>query len=198
MDTTIIAQSLNNWKDIATQGDKLVDFLSQGNCFFYNRPDNTKTDGQIHAYPAIYDSRLVFLVIPAEYDNQQYKEQLSKYVEVCPLVFVSPNGSNRIPDGVAKERVENWDKHYNSWVPKQSATTTGIFMAFTIAVEDFEVKETIVNLALMANGEQDIPFTADVVISNKEANKVYYDDFAKSVPPYSLTATANSFYLLTL
>ena len=200
MEVKVIAQSLANWAAISKQSDKLVEYLSQGNSFIYNLPAYAVSSPNIHAYPAIHNSKLVFLLIPSQYDNELYAKQISKYVVVCPVGYLVEGGygSDRIPAGVAKARMTCWDENYTAWVPKQAASTDGIFMAFSISNEDFEVDNVIINLALKANGEEAVPFTADLVVTNREASKVYYDDFVTAVPPYGASAASNSFYLLSL
>lgn len=193
MDSTTIIESLNNWKALNHDGLKLVHFLSQGNCFYYSF--KASSSESIHAYPGIHNGELKFFLIPAEYDSPEYADDIAQNVTVCPVIW--SYGSNRLPESVAKERIKMWDEHYKTWVPQQAATNDGIFLAFNIQSQDFEVTDTQLNLALR-HDDNPTRMKADMIVTNTSLSDVAYDDYAQPVPPYGLTASAESFYLLQL
>ncbi|KAF2519587.1 hypothetical protein E0W68_04380 [Flavobacterium salilacus subsp. salilacus] len=197
-----ISDSINNWKNISRDGKALVTYFEQGNCFFfdisnYSASSSTEITEDIHAYPGIYNDSLIFMLIPSQYDNEAYAKDISQYVSVSPVFWSL--GGGRIPEGEAKHRMERWNNHYKTWVPKQAETADGIFLAFKIDAEDFEMPDSQVNFALRAN--LDDPFghaIADLVVTNKDETRVFYDDYVEPVPPFSASASVESFYLLQL
>lgn len=197
MNLNEITASINNWKAISHDSNALLDVLGQGDCFYY-KFDNygSQIQQSIHAYPGIHNNEFKFFMIPAEYDTEQYAEELDKYITVCP-VFQNPPTSNRLPESEAKARIDLWKNEYKTWVPKQAASNDGIFLAFKIDAIDFEVSETLLNLALKLDNNP-TKFKADIIVTNKTATEVVYDDYAQPVPPYGATASASSFYLLQI
>ena len=136
-------------------------------------------------------------MIPSKYDTEQYESELDKYITVCPVVPSPPTSSHRILEAEAKERIDRWKENYKSWVPKQAETSDGIFLAFNIGVEDFEVADTVLNFALKLDSNP-TKYKADMIVTNPTVTEVFYDDFVTPVPPYGATVSANSFYLMQL
>lgn len=202
---SIISQSINRWKDAVKyqENPRIIGLFEAGNSFRYVVPRYADQSTQLHVYPGILKDEqtgaetLVFFVIPAEYDTPAYSATYEQYTKTCPLEYNM--SGNRIPNSQAKLRIEDWKKFHDTWIPNQNATTDGLFLAFTLDRIDFELRDTYVTMGLMANGEQAVPFTADLIVSNVDADKsVFYDDFSKAIPPYGPSAAATSFYLLTL
>ena len=195
MDTATIKQSIANWQAIRQNNPKLIGYLSQGNCFDYNFPrTQSLTSSYIHAYPGIYLEKLYFFMIPSAYDNAA-TTNIAQYVTVCPVI--TGNTSNRIPQSVAKARMQLWNANYQAWVPVQTSTTNGIFKAFALETQDFEVIPTKVNFGLKAiAGAAIVNYEADLIVTNVDGTQTYYDDFARPVPPYSPSTLESSFYLM--
>lgn len=191
-----IITSLHNWKAIQHDGTALVHYFKQGNCFFYKFDNSGKSSESVHAYPGIFQGDLYFFLILAEYDCAEYSAHIENYISACPVLFNL--GSNRLPPSIAKTRIKLWDNEYPTWVPNQAATADGIYLAFDIEVEDFEVSDTQLNFALRATGEETTVYAADMIVTNRDSTEVYYDDFSHPVPPFTPTASAESFYLLQL
>lgn len=186
---------------IITNNTSLISFLGQGNSFTFTLPGYASGSSELHVYPAIDDEDyLVFLVIPSEYDDHAYDSDFNDYVSVCKATWnassangtVSGSGTMRITAIDATKRMGDWDSDYTTWVPLQTATTDGMFMAFSVPTASFEVSETAVHLGLIDDPTLD---KADMVVINRTSAATYYDNYAQSVPPF--TPSAN-FYLLSL
>ncbi|AXG72926.1 hypothetical protein DVK85_01235 [Flavobacterium arcticum] len=198
MTNEVIKESINKWGDISRDGAALVSYFEQGNSFFFdiNRYEEEILE-DIHAYPGIYDGRLIFMLIPSQYDKEEYAADIWKYVTPSPVIWSL--GGGRIPEGIAKDRIERWNKNYKIWTPKQAATTDGMFLAFKIDAEDFELPDSQVNFALRKDTTDPLALSIiDLVITNKDESKVFYDDFVTPVPPYNASAVPESFFLLSL
>ncbi len=199
MTNEVIKECINKWKDISRNGEALVTYFEQGNCFFFDINVYKKVEvlEDIHAYPGIFDGRLIFMLIPSQYDNEAYADTISDYVTPSPVLWSLAGG--RIPESMARDRIERWNKNYKVWTQKQAATTDGMFLAFKIDAEDFEMPDSQVNLALRKDPVDLLALSiADMVVTNKDESKVFYDDYATPVPPFSPSALSESFYLLSL
>ena len=195
MDTTTIKQSIANYTAIVKNAPALVTLYGQGNCFNYVLPTAKELASSlsIHAYPGIYEGNLHFFLIPAAYDVSTCTD-IGFHTQVCPVIWDLT--SNRIPTKEAKARIKRWSDLYTTWIPQQVASTNGMFQAFDIEVQDFEVKGVKVHLGLAGNTATPGVYTADLIVTNADLTAVYYDDFATPVPPYGAAATQSSFYLL--
>lgn len=203
MTRTEIIAALSNWKAIALDDKALTDYLSQGNSFIFQYPSYVSVSDFIHAYPAIHENELYFLMIPSEFDKQAYDSDFDQYVTPCKLIsrssvpestLITRTGNNRITSIAAQLRTDAWDNNYTTWIPQQLATTHGIFMSFAIPIDSFEATEIQLNLGLRLNAT-----IADLVlITQPEKDLFYYDNFAKPVPPYTVQNPQINFYLSTL
>jgi hypothetical protein len=81
MDIPTIKQSIANWHNVLNNNAKLIEYFGQGNCFLYNF---TTTMGvgssHVHAYPAVKNGQLIFLMIPSKYDTPAYAATINNYV----------------------------------------------------------------------------------------------------------------------
>lgn len=196
MDTITIKQSIQNWIAIINDADAVNEKFLQGNCFNYDVSPDLLSDGQVHVYPGIFEGRLLFFVIPAQYDNENYEDVIGEYTAVCPIVF-NLGGSHEISEPVAQARMLAWQDNYQTWVPQQIATIDGLFQAFVVDTVDFQAKKVIVSLALKTSVDKP-EFVADLIISNDMKDYISYDDFTHPVPPYGSAAMAKeNFYLLS-
>jgi len=190
-----IIESLKAYEEIIADGQALVDFYAQGNCFIFDLPPYAG-GAAMHAYPGIHEDKLKFFVIPAEYDNAD-TEHIAHYVTMHPIIWNLKN--NRIPNHEARVIIDRWGNDYSTWIPAQvNHTSYGMFRAFAIPMSDFEIEQTQVNLALKHDEDDPALFKADIVVTNVESSAVYYDDYATPVPPYKASVLSTSFYLLSL
>jgi hypothetical protein len=192
-----ITASMKRYNDIITDGYVLVDFFSQGTYFEYAKPDNMENSSDIHAYPGITeDKKLVFYVIPSEYDVES-TPHIETHVKECYLIHLL-EGGHPLPDNVAQEMCNCWDNNYQTWIPDEvKQSKTGMFKAFIIPADDFISPVVRVNLALKMKAAAATDMVADVVVTNFEGTNVYNYDFADTVPPIPADQT-NNFYLLSL
>jgi hypothetical protein len=195
MTINAITKCIKDYKDLLVDSTALVDLFAQGNCFLYELPENVAGSDAIHAYPVIFEGNLVFLTIPSKYDTEDYAANINDYVTPYPAMWNLT--TNRIPQKEARILIDAWGNDYSTWIPAKCTETDAMFRVFSIPMSDFEIAETQVNLALKPDAETPVTFNADIVVTNREQSDVYYDDFAKPIPPYPLNAT-ESFYLLTL
>ncbi|RZK63493.1 MAG: hypothetical protein EOO92_28715 [Pedobacter sp.] len=177
----------------------MVDYFSQGNCFIFDKPDYIVNSNSLHVYPGIFQGALLFFVIPEEYDKQEYSTDIDKYVTVCPVSW-RVAGTHTISASEANYRINLWIDDYETWVPAQANTADGVFLAFDVAVVDFEEETSEMILALKPNGQQGIAYDADLIVEgmNPNSTKIKYDDYVKPVPPFPPSAAATSFYLLQI
>jgi len=201
--SSVISNGINAWQSAvaAKQNKRIVDLFENGNSFRYVVPKYADKSSVLHVYPGIVPSgtgeKVVFYVIPAEYDTAAYSSNYQQYTKTCLLEY--DMSSNRIPNSEAKFRIEQWKKHHHTWIPNQNATPDGLFLAFVLDRKDFEFRDTYVTLGLQTNGEQTVPFTADLIVTNiDDDTDIVYDDFSTAIPPYGPSAAASSFYLLSL
>jgi hypothetical protein len=200
MDIPTIKQSIANWHNVLNNNAKLIEYFGQGNSFLYNF---TTTMGvgssHVHAYPAVKNGQLIFLMIPSKYDTPAYAATINNYVTECDVTTMLRD--DRIPKKEATKRMTAWNNNYASWVPMQTATSAGMFQAFAIKVEDFEPNADAnrkINFGLIFNPALPQQYTADLIVTNVEMTATYYDDMAQAVPPFGATAAQSSFYLLQL
>ena len=108
---------------------------------------------------------------------------------------IPSTGSNRITATDANARIASWVADYQTWIVQQLATANGMFRAFAIPTNGFEVIQSQVTLGLKTSTPVKI---ADAIVINKNATTTYFDDMSVAVPPYSPSITQASFHLLQL
>ncbi len=193
-----IQESVQKWELIRQDSVQLVSYLSQGDSFVYDFPSYAQTSESLHAYPAIYDEKLYFLMVPSAYDKQEYMPVIDQYTTACLVQRVVGSGEDRIPSAQAQARMAAWDNYYAAWVPEQVNGAYGIFEAFKIPAQDFEVETVYVNLGLELNAAAIGGFKADLIIINDDGKQIVYDDFVNAVPPFdAVPGTQEEFALLS-
>lgn len=197
MDTITIKQSIQNWISIRENASSINKRFEQGNCFSFEVPDYMSTSDDVHVYPGVNEGVLLFFVIPAQYDDAAYEDDISTYTTVCTVGFsVGGGNDHEITSAEAHARILAWEDYHETWVVNQIATIDGMFEAFSVAGQDFECKEVVMTLGLK-NGEGK-KLLADLIVTNDKSDVIVYDDFVKPVPPFDAAATSlNKFYLLT-
>lgn len=192
-----IIASIQQWDEYRKKTDApdaLVPFFTQGigfHCIY----DGTYTS-DMHVYPGIdANDNLVYLVIPACYDNQAYESQLAQNTQVCPL---EPSlGNGQITPSEALLRIRNWQINYPTWVPAQVQTTYSIYQAMVIPAEDLQTEHYMCYLALKSSTGP-TGYKADLIIDDGDSDTPAFYDTVRPVPPFKSTADRASFYLLTL
>lgn len=197
-----ITDSINNYLNIITDPELLITKFGQGNCYAFDPSLLPSTTLYVHAYPGIFENRLYFFMIPAEFDNKDSKLDGSLAANTQVHLLVDSGTvitTHRIPDFVAQARINNWKDYHNEWIPQQVASEYGMFEAFEISIQDFETIDDLVFLGLEEGKESPGGFDSDLIIANpdKTSAVVVFDDYVKPVPPYSSSAQQESFYLLS-
>lgn len=198
MNTVTIKESIQHWIAIREDATSINQQFVQGNCFSYDVPSYIDTSEEVHVYPGVNEGQLYFFVIPAAYDKDEYSDVISDYTEVCPIQTIVGGGNDHeITSAEAQARILAWENNYQTWVPQQIATVDGMFEAFSVAVQDFETQKVVMTLGLKESDKKGV-YSADLIVTNDMGNLVAYDDFSRPVPPYSATASIESFYLLSV
>jgi len=200
MDIPTIKQCIANWHNVLNNNIKLLEYFGQGNSFNYIFTQTMGTGSDyVHAYPAVKNGQLIFLMIPSKYDNAAYAATINNYVTECDVALQLKD--NRISKKEASKRINAWNNNYITWTPAQVASAAGMFQAFAIQVVDFEPSANpnrTINFGLIAQPTLAQQYTADLIVTNVEMTATYYDDMAQAVPPYGATAAQSSFYLFQL
>jgi hypothetical protein len=192
-----IKQCIANWTAIINNASALTAALGQGDYFNYTYPSTEVSGGTVHAYPGLVEGILTFFVIPSQYDNGA--SDIAAHTAICPIVNAGSEGglgTNRITSRDALLRISRWEKNYTTWVPQQVASEDGMFRAFDIETQDFEVNSVKMYLGLKSTPQATVVYAADLIVANQELT-VVYDDYSRPVPPYSSVAAQSEFYLLS-
>ena len=198
MTSAEIIASIQNWELIRNDSVAMNTYFMKGNCFSYDFPTYAQSSDFLHAYPGIYMDELYFFVIPSAYDKEEYSDRIDKYTVPCMLVTLLGGGETRLTRAEAKARIHAWENDHEAWVTAQVGSQYGIFEAFSIPAQDFEVENVIVTLALKISAQATGGFEADLIVTNDEGKEVVYDDFSHAVPPFDVVPGAeNEFYLLS-
>lgn len=199
MELKEITAAMKAYNAILNDTDSLIGAFKQGSYFEYTLYTTMATSTHVHAYPGIDENgKLLFFMIPSEFDNAG-TDHIETYVQPCYMMQVPLGGGNRIPNFEAQAMCNRWLDEFQTWIPDEvTHTEHGLFQAFQIPFEDFEVSGTWVNLALRLDPLATTGRKADVVVTNLTETDVYNDDYAQSVPPFGPSALQSSFYLLSL
>jgi hypothetical protein len=193
---TELRDGITNYKNILNDSYQLNKLFSVGQWFSYAKENFLHASSHVHAYPAMLGGHLIFFLIPSAYDNADTPE-IWNYVQMCPVT--AGERSNRISSKTALVRIQRWKERHAEWIPEQVKSEYGMFQAFNIDHQDFEEDVVWISLGLKSNSAfPGSPDLADLIVENDLLNTMVYDDFSRPVPPYSATAAANSFYLLSL
>ena len=190
-----IKESINKWKDIMDNSEALNEYFEQGSCFLYDFPKYAEDSEYIHAYPGIHGDFLIFMFIPSKFDKAETKD-IQNYVKASRALQGQNTG--RITKEEAMSRIADWVNHHKKWVKGQVCRPEGMFQAFQIDREDYELANTENYLGLKRHTEGHK--TVDLIVANLDGKQEaqYFDDFSDPVPPFGVNAPQSSFYLLTL
>lgn len=190
-----IKDSINKWNDILGDSEALNQYFEQGYCFLYDFPKYAEDSEYIHAYPGIHGDFLIFMFIPSKFDKAETKD-IQNYVKASHAMQGQNGG--RITKEEAMSRISDWVNHHKTWVKEQVDRPEGMFRAFQIDREDYELANTENYLGLKRHLLSHK--TADLIVANLDGKDEaqYFDDFSKPVPPFGPDAPQSSFYLLTL
>lgn len=192
-----IKAGINRWKRLVNnkENQQIIDYFEAGNTFNYLKPDYADGCTDLHHYPAIHNDQLYFFVIPKEYDTPGYANNYHLYVECCPVFYQGLGDDHEILPEVATSRMQRWNTTHTTWIPKQNAKPDGVFLAFNMAYSDIKTPHGIISLGLTAEAEPD---RADLIVTNYTKQGIVYEDYTMPVPPYGPSASAASFYLLSI
>jgi hypothetical protein len=142
-----ILNAINAWTSIITNPDQLLANLNQGYSFVINRNQfNTwnRITGvdTIHAYPAIFNGVLQFVVVDNVTDanpNIDYNNVFTcnyTYGKTDTVLASIPGPPNNISIEDALERIFRWLMNKTGWVNHAMTVRNGMFQGFTIPYSD--------------------------------------------------------------
>ena len=195
-----IIDCLSEWNRIKDNPNLVVEYLSLGNSFSFERA--TSVTAVIHAYPgiSIRDKKFYMFLIDAVSDRESTDIALFNAITVCEVKFRTSSPS-QIPEEEALKRIEEWNTHYDSWATLQienSEETKGIFQAFNMPSSYMQRNESYVTyFGLKENSELTSNYAADLVTCYQSPAAATYYDTVRPVPPFNINPLSN-FYLLSL
>jgi hypothetical protein len=192
-----IAACLTNYADICQDADILAAYFENGNCFYYEVPENAYESEFIHVYPGVENGVMKLFVIPSQFDKEVYEQTIQHHVQVCTLMWNLRN-KDRITASEARYQIDLWANDNPQWLTHKVSSEYGVFKAFQIPIQDFEEPLVEIYFGLRPNGEYGIAYDADLIVTNREGRITHFDDFSQPVPPYGAAASSSDFYLLEM
>jgi len=195
-----IVKSIQKWDAVRKTNSEALTYLQQGNCFCFDGMDKG-TSTTLHAYCGITDSKLVFYLIPSEFDTPETQQEviLNKII-TCPVQRIVGE-SPEIPEEEAKRRIKYWKADLEEWLPQQISSEFGLFEAFAIPVADVMGSDGNANTLLkytayfaLEKSPSAAGYSADLVLLDNHDN-VFYDT-VRPVPPFP--PKDGIFYLLDI
>ncbi len=200
LDINQIKQCISEWGKLVREKSKsstIIDRLISNKASFTFNVYFTKKSTYIHAYPGVFEGKLIIFLIAAEFDKYIYRNTLEKYISIAYPEDLKLNLQDEIDKKEALIRISNWKKQVKTWIPKQASSETGFFKCYLIPANDLKSKQSIAYFALKSV-DTVTQYDADLIITN-EANvdvtnaEAYYDT-VRLVPPYR---PEEEMYLLT-
>lgn len=204
-----IAKAINTWTINRSNANILLGFLNQGYNFEITREEFNRWSNlnpkYIHAYPAVFDGVLNFVVVDSVTDANRtinYSFVFTKrytYGALEALQIDFPGESNiTILDGL--ERVFRWLMNKPAAVNKIVKSENGIFQAFRIPFADLQ------NLFSKTSGDKVYALlglksddTPDLILWNEIQNFVdpaMVEDTVVPVPPFYVANPVTDYQLL--
>lgn len=193
-----ITDCIQYWKSIRNEPEKVLSYLGQGDAFYFI-PQGEKITSNFHVYPGVCpktDTMYMFL-IPAEDDKKSSDEALFNAI-IQSVVIKTVGGTPEISELDAKKRINNWNTHYKQWVPEQTKTPDGLFLAFNLPSSYMKAScKYVTYFALRVSSEEITGYRADLVTVDHEEEKARFFDTVRPVPPFDSEYPESSFYLLS-
>lgn len=209
-----IETAINNWTINRPDSTAIISFLNQGSCFEIQRNDTMKWKLKnpefIHAYPAIFDGVLKFVLVDDVTDsdpNIDYDYVFTKdYTYGAPPTnVVDVPGSSNISIEDALQRVFRWSMTKDNWVINNCRSTNGVFQAFHIPASDLyklfedttgDCVYVVIGLILDPVTRIEIP---DMILWNELTifvDPAMVQDVALPVPPFGVDQPETNYQLL--
>ena len=144
----------------------------------------------LHAYPAIKDNALYFVVISEVHDVNSPPNVLEEncFWIKCKETLIN---SQEIPEGEALERINAWTTTKHQWINDITQTDLGIYQNFFIPTYDL-LPQTYNATFALKNGLNPSLKEADLVL--KSQSNLFFDTI-RNEPPY---ADRKKYYILDL
>lgn len=134
----------------------------------------------LHAYPAIKNKTLYFIVISEENDVRKDPKVLEKQCFWIPCL-VQLSDSQEISQVEALERIDSWNRGFNVWIDSVAKEATGIYQNFFIPTYDLLPQTYKVYFALKDDALNPSLKAADLVL--KSQSNLFFDTI-RFEPPY--------------
>lgn len=148
MELQEIKNAVGEWSKVRNSAHEVIRYLKQGNCFKIERANyelwKDKAPESLHAYLAIFDGDLKFVLVDSESDKnpaantsfyviQDYYPSLSS--SAAEFVERAVDGTSiSVIEGL--KRVTKWMVSMETWVKVNVSAPNGIFQAFDIPFAD--------------------------------------------------------------
>jgi hypothetical protein len=214
---TLIKQAVSDWNQDRSDLSKSKALLENGAFFTITRSEFDKWNTlvtkpeEIHAYPAVINNELKFVLIDSQTDKNTFDNKALPFTFVKDYTrdygindfdfLINPSQGNISVDEAMK-RIVRWNVMLKPWLKDQITRTTGLleglFRVFNIPFNDlnnsFEnksVSELIVNLALKPTENPtptDPAYTAELILWSTSATKgqggLPVQDLVGPCPPF--------------
>lgn len=195
-----ILACMKDWEQIRNNPEKVIEYLGKGNYFPVSR--NKPEANNLHAYPGIDTATNEFYIflIDAQADRNSSPIDLFNAITVCQVKQYHGN-THEIPELIARKRIDEWGKRYQTWAADQinfQIQTQGIFKAFNIPSSYImRGKPYSTFFGLKQHNGSATGYDADLIsVDSSTVSKVYYDT-VRPVPPFDVLPQS-SFYLLSM
>ncbi len=188
-----IKAAISEWYDLNDFVDETQTLLNQGVIFKIDPKvkdvilgTTENLDVYIHAYPAIVEGKLKFILINSEMDKlekfEDEKNPITRYIYIADVMGMDSQlaaeflklkslgaAEDKISPEEAKERILRWSLIKDEWIVNQINNTEGVFEVFVIP--DIDLKKDSDIYAFLALTDKN---TADLIImdKNKQTNEL--------------------------
>lgn len=214
-----IMQNLQFWKDLCDNKDSkiIAKTLGQGVGFYFLIPKEAKdqihaekkkrslTNDETcyHAYAGVSkEGVLNYYLIHSVHDTEeQYEKGIRPYIIECKISDNYDGADNAISNAEARLLIDNWKNYHEEWIPSQTASSDGMYRAFSIPDEDIPTDELLKGFFGLKGDTSTFSFDADLVFTDLKNELVHsetFSDLARPVPPFKPGVDASeNFFLLT-
>lgn len=234
-----IRSALNAWAKLITplmingepyvNYDSILRFLNQGFCIEITSRDVTdwslklpapsqdlsspdSLSPSIHAYPAIFENELKFVLIDCLSDKKI--QSTTENIKVKSIGFLSDSmqiesesSDPPLPAPDAVQRRIMWDMYSKVWLQSVVSSRTGIFQAFDIPFEDFLNLDTPSGkiqgdiYGFLGLKCESAIYSAEFILGKQDKDYKMPDDFyniSRPVPPFGNGLYATDFRLMPM
>lgn len=176
-----IINAIQTWNKYKTEETSLKNIFSKYQGFVLDMslfPQGVP----LHAYAAIKQDELYFVVISQENDIEQDYDSLEKACVWIKCEENLLNDSQEISDKEAQKRLVEWKLFRNNWISESILIDKEIYQMFNIPTQDLEPTDYTVHFALKNDPIKNQFQVADLILKN--SSNLYFDTVRRE-PPYT-------------